>query len=94
MPHSVSSNDFAPHNNDEEILPDAPSAPENESVTDEQNGQPNQNAEGNVKLEDLFAGDEDDDEEFPASSAPDVKMASSPPPIPAAYDPPYEMQEW
>ncbi|QKX62951.1 uncharacterized protein TRUGW13939_10119 [Talaromyces rugulosus] len=84
MPHSVSSNDSAPHNNDEEILPDAPSAPENESVTDEQKGQPNQNAEGNVKLEDLFANDDDDDDEFPASSAPDVKMASSPPPIPAA----------
>lgn len=94
MPHSVSSNDSAPHNNnDDEIMPDAPSAPDNEAVTEEQKGQTNQNAEGNVKLEDLFADDDDDDDEFPASSAPDVKMESSPPPIPAAYDFPYEVQQ-
>lgn len=92
MPHSVSFNDSAPHNKDEEILPDAPPATENEGVTEEQKGQPNPNAAGNVKLEDLFVDDDDDDEEFPASSAPDVKMASSPPPIPAAYGSPYEMQ--
>lgn len=34
-----------------------------------------------VKLEDMF--DEEDDEEFPASSAQDVKMESSPAPAPA-----------
>jgi len=47
-------------------MTDAPSAPA---------------AEGGVKLEDLFDGD--DDEEFPASSAQDAKMESSPPPAPA-----------
>lgn len=36
---------------------------------------------GGVKLEDMFDGD--DDEEFPASSAQDVKMESSPAPVPA-----------
>ena len=34
-------------------------------------------SKGVVKVEDLF---DDDDEEFPASSAPDVKMESSPAP--------------
>lgn len=38
--------------------------------------------EGGVKLEDMFDGD-DDEEEFPASSAQDVKMQSSPAPAPA-----------
>jgi len=50
----------------DEEMTDAPSAPA---------------AEGGVKLEDLFDGD--DDEEFPASSAQDAKMESSPPPAPA-----------
>lgn len=35
---------------------------------------------GGVKLEEMF---DDDDEEFPASSAQDVKMGSSPAPAPA-----------
>lgn len=39
--------------------------------------------ERGVKLEDMFDGD--DDEEFPASSAQDVKMESSPAPAPAEY---------
>ena len=37
---------------------------------------------GGVKLEDMF--DDDDNEEYPASSARDVKMESSPAPVPAA----------
>ncbi|KAJ5197976.1 uncharacterized protein N7498_007093 [Penicillium cinerascens] len=41
--------------------------------------------EGGVKLEDMFDGD--DDEEFPASSAQDVKMESSPVPAPAGPAP-------
>lgn len=42
---------------------------------------PDAPAEANgVKLEDMF--DDDDDEEFPASSARDVKMESSPAPAP------------
>lgn len=36
---------------------------------------------GGVKLEEMF---DDDDDEFPASSARDVKMESSPAPAPAA----------
>jgi DNA primase small subunit len=39
-------------------------------------------SERGVKLEDMFDGD---DEEFPASSAQDVKMESSPAPTPAEY---------
>lgn len=38
-------------------------------------------AENVVKLEDMF---NDDDDEFPASEAHDVKMESSPAPMPAA----------
>lgn len=40
-------------------------------------------AENGVKLEDMF-NDDDDDDEFPASEAHDVKMESSPAPMPAA----------
>lgn len=54
---------------DDEELPDAPV----ESATEN----------GGVKLEDMF--NDDDDEEFPAPSAQDVKMESSPAPEPAAY---------
>lgn len=80
MPHSVTSNDSAPRDNgDDEILPDAP-APEINEASEEQR------TDTNIKLEDLFAEDDDDDE-FPASSAADVKMRSSPPvaPTPAPY---------
>ncbi|OKL56850.1 hypothetical protein UA08_07988 [Talaromyces atroroseus] len=77
MPHSVSSNESVPRDHgDNEVLPDAPPVAENTDTPAEQK------AEANVKLEDLFA-DDDDDDEFPASSAADVKMRSSPPPIPA-----------
>ncbi|CEJ57061.1 Putative DNA primase [Penicillium brasilianum] len=53
---------------DDEELPDAPV----DSTTET----------GGVKLEDMF--NDDDDEEFPASGAQDVKMGSSPAPTPAA----------
>jgi DNA primase small subunit len=56
-------------NREDEELPDAPV----ESATET----------GGVKLEDMF--NDDDDEEFPASSAQDVKMESSPAPAPARY---------
>lgn len=52
---------------DDEELPDAPV----ESATES----------GGVKLEDIF--NDDDDEEFPASSAQDMKMEPSPAPAPA-----------
>lgn len=78
MPHSVSSNESPPPDRgDDEVLPDAPPAADNANAPEEQK------AGANVRLEDLFA-DDDDDEEFPASSVADVKMASSPPPVPAA----------
>ncbi len=54
---------------DDEELPDAPL----ENTTEN----------GGVKLEDMF--NDDDDEEFPASSAQEVKMESSPAPVPATY---------
>lgn len=62
MPHSVSPNG-SPDRKDEEMT-DAPAPASMES--------------GNVKLEDMFDGD--DDEEFPASSAQDAKVKSSPAP--------------
>lgn len=65
MPHSVSPAG-SPSRNDDEMLPDAPDAPTDTSTTN-----------GGVKLEEMF---DDDDEEFPASSAQDVKMESSPAP--------------
>lgn len=54
---------------DDEELPDAPL-----EITTENGG---------VKLEDMF--NDDDDEEFPASSAQEVKMESSPAPASATY---------
>ena len=54
---------------DDEELPDAPV----ENATEN----------GGVKLEDMF--NDDDDEEFPASSAQDVKMETSPTPAPVTY---------
>ena len=54
---------------DDEELPDAPL----ENTTEN----------GGVKLEDMF--NDDDDEEFPASSVQEVKMESSPAPVPATY---------
>ncbi|KAJ5153115.1 DNA primase small subunit [Penicillium canariense] len=59
----------SPSRKDDEELPDAPV----DSAA----------ANGGVKLEDMF--NEDDDEEFPASNAQDVKMESSPVPAPAKY---------
>ncbi|KAJ5538436.1 DNA primase small subunit [Penicillium pulvis] len=59
-----------------------PAQPDNETLPDapeEANG---------VKLEDMF--DDDDDEEFPASSARDVKMESSPAPAPEPVPAPFQ----
>lgn len=86
MPHSVSSNDPTPRDNDDdEVLPDAPAAEaENNETASEQK------TETGIKLEDLFAGGEDDDDdEFPASSAPHAKITSSPPPALAPTPAPY-----
>lgn len=83
MPHFVSSNDPTPRDNDDdEVLPDAPAA---EAENNETAGE--QKTETGIKLEDLFAGEEDD--EFPASSAPHAKITSSPPPALAPTPAPY-----
>lgn len=75
MPHSTSP-EKSPHSeNDNEVLPDAAPAEPASDTPKEDNDTPAN--EGGVKLEDMF---NDDDEEFPASSAPDVKMESSPGP--------------
>lgn len=61
-------------------------SPPGSATRNDDEAMPDAPAEGNgVKLEDMF--DDDDDEEFPASSAPvqDLKMESSPAPIPDPY---------
>lgn len=80
MPHSESPEHAQPSDHDNEVLPDAaPTDPQSDS-----NGNDNAttNQAGGVKLEDLF--NDDDDEEFPTSSAPDTKMeepSSAPEPV-------------
>lgn len=71
MPHSVSPGSRQHENGEDEVLPDAPAGQEEERGT-------------GVKLEDMFDDDEDGDEEFPASSAPDRTKteASSPSAMP------------
>ncbi|KAJ5614460.1 DNA primase small subunit [Penicillium herquei] len=61
-------------------MPHSVSPKQSPSQNDDE-AMPDAPAEGNgVKLEDMF--EDDDDEEFPASSARDVKMESSPAPVP------------
>lgn len=91
MPHSVSP-EASPAAEDS-VLPDAPPEPISEPDQDlsSSHGDTPTPSNGNavdgsvkpvpkedIKLEDLFDDDEED-EEFPSSSAPDVKMESSPP---------------
>lgn len=59
-----------PSDNDNEVLPDAAPADPAPDATETDNAT-STNAPGGVKLEDMF--NDDDDEEFPASSAPDAK---------------------
>lgn len=72
MPHSTSPEKTV-HDNDDEVLPDAPPADPQSDAKDD-NGT-SANPAGRVKLEEMF---NDDDDEFPASSAPDMKMGTSP----------------
>lgn len=74
MPHSESP-EKSPHENDDEILPDAASA--DPRLDAGEANDTSANDDRRVKLEDMF---HDDDEEFPASSAPDTKMETSPAP--------------
>ncbi|KAI9877456.1 MAG: hypothetical protein M1830_003840 [Pleopsidium flavum] len=99
MPHSVSPEASPPA--EDSILPDAPPEPLLGPDEDLSNGHSDATiqADGNpvygsvksaanteVKLEDLFS-DEDEDEEFPSSSATDAKMGSSPPQEPLQLAP-------
>ena len=79
MPHSVSSNDSPKRVGEDDILPDAPPIESaNPAVQEEMGTGGTENVKAGVKLEDMFNDDEDD--EFPASSAADAKTESSPPP--------------
>ena len=99
MPHSISSE--ASPGADDSILPDAPAEPLSPRQDEDSSNQPvepiaapNGSAamdpvlrapNDEIKLEDLFNDEDDEDEEFPSSSATDVKVASSPPQEPM-YD--------
>lgn len=69
MPHSVTSEGSNACNKDDEVLPDAPPAAESPNPG-ENSGDGTEKATNGVKLEDLFDDEDDDDNEFPASSAP------------------------
>ncbi|KKK24305.1 DNA primase small subunit [Aspergillus rambellii] len=73
MPHSISP-DGSPK--DDEILPDAPEITTAPNASD--NNATQTAAGGDVKLEDLFNDDDEDDNEYPASSVPDANKAPSP----------------
>lgn len=92
MPHSVSPE--APSPAEDSVLPDAPAEPlpeQDEDVIDTETDATTESIgvhaadsvsharTDEVKLEDLFNDEEDEDEEFPSSAGADVKMTSSPP---------------
>lgn len=82
MPHSVSSDDTPRPDGEDQILDDAPPV---DTAMKEESSDEEKLAKPSVKLEEMFDGDEDeDDEEFPTSSAVDTKMESSPPPVKAS----------
>ncbi|KAL4938014.1 hypothetical protein BDV06DRAFT_226428, partial [Aspergillus oleicola] len=77
MPHSVASEGSNDPHKDDEVLPDAPATP---------NGDAAEKATTGVKLEDMFNDDDEDDNEFPASSAPAEQKSEpakpqGPPPV-------------
>lgn len=73
MPHSTSPKKSPSDENDGDMLPDAPPA-ESEPKPQEDNGTSGNETAG-VKLEDLF--NDDDDDEYPTSSAPEAKAEPS-----------------
>lgn len=83
MPHSVSGSASPPTEEDNSSLPDAPSphASEQDSQTKDGIGK-NDNIKIDIKLEDIFNDEDDEDEEFPSSEATKGKMESSPPAAP------------
>lgn len=76
MPHSISGNSSPRREGEDDVLPDAPPAEtSNDRTQGESEGERAEDAKAGVPLQDLFS--DDDDEEFPASSAPDNKNGNS-----------------
>lgn len=77
MPHSVSSEGSSTSHNDVEALPDAPPATDVPNGAEKDEAAAGKTTAG-VKLEDIFDDDEDEETEFPASSAPaETKVGSA-----------------
>ena len=72
------------HVSDDETMSDAPAQNEENDEHEHPNDLANSNAaqKQEVKLEDLFDDEDSEDEEFPSSSTPETKVASSPPTAP------------
>jgi len=84
MPHSVSPPASPSVAQEDSIIPDAPlPAPLDSNTPSSSDGQNGNGAEEtlkiNIKLEELFQNGDDDDDEFPSSSATNGKVESSPP---------------
>ncbi|KAH1955351.1 hypothetical protein KXV90_008715 [Aspergillus fumigatus] len=78
MPHSVSSAESSAHDHDDEILQDTPATDAHSSATEDEAPIALENQATGVRLEDMFS-DEDNDEEIPASNAPDPQNEATAP---------------
>lgn len=78
MPYSVSSAESSAHDHDDEILQDTPATDAHSSATEDEAPIALENQATGVRLEDMFS-DEDNDEEFPASNAPDPQNEATAP---------------
>lgn len=76
MPHSVSPSEPSPPRPDEETLPDAPPAETTPEATENTDADPAESEASKDKLADLLF--DDDDEEYPASSAPTASAPADP----------------
>ncbi len=81
MPHSVSSDTSSRPEEEDRVLPDAPSESEEtsehhdpQSTTEEDNEKEIEKIKQEVKLEDLFNDDDDEDEFTSSGSTADSKM--------------------
>ncbi|KAE8153984.1 hypothetical protein BDV25DRAFT_5598 [Aspergillus avenaceus] len=72
MPHSVSPGESPSHSDNDEVIPDAPQTNPPSNVSENKEPENTENEASNDNLADLLF-DEDDDDEFPASSAPGTK---------------------
>ncbi len=86
MPHSLSSEGNLDSADEDGVLPDAPPADPGASNVDVggDSGSPHtlmhEPSQADIKLEDLFA-DDDEDEEFPSSGVTDASALESSPPV-------------